>query len=361
MADMERRILHCDMDSFYASVHIRDDPSLKDRPVVVGGNPNGRGVVAAASYAARRFGIHSAMPAAEAKRRCPDTVFIRPDFERYRAESRRIFALYREVTPLVETLSLDEAYLDVTDHLGAHGSATAIAKVLRVRVRDTTGLTVSVGVGPNKLVAKIASDFNKPDGLTVVPPSKVEGFLAPLPIRRIHGIGPATAKRLEELGVSTVADLRGLSLDALINRFGSHGRTLFAYARGNDERPVRPYLPTKSVGAETTYQTDITRPEEITTKLAELATEVSGRLGRRQLAAATITLKVRYAGFETVTRAIGLPLPIADAHDIQRIALNLIKRTHAGQRPVRLLGITGSNLVSANIEQLDLFDRDQGQ
>ncbi len=224
-----RRILHCDMDCFYAAVHMRDDPTLAGRPVVVGGDPKGRGVVAAASYEARSFGIHSAMPAAQAVRLCPNAVFLEPDFSRYRRESAAIFAIYREVTPLVQPLSLDEAYLDVSRHLGAFPSATAIAKEIRHRVREERRLTVSVGVAPNKLVAKIASDFRKPDGLTVVRPGEVEAFLAPLPVRRLHGVGPSSEQALLELGVHTVAELRALSLDRLLARFGHWGRSFWHY------------------------------------------------------------------------------------------------------------------------------------
>ncbi len=203
-----RRILHCDMDAYYAAVHMRDDPSLAGRPVIVGGDPDSRGVVASASYEARAFGIHSAMPAARARRLCPDAVFLRPDFPRYRRESDRIFAIYRDVTPEMETISLDEAYLDVTDHLGAAGAAQALAKEIRRRVRDERGLTVSVGVGPNCLVAKIASDACKPDGLRVVPPQRVQAFLDPLPVRRLLGVGPATERALAAMCVATVAELR---------------------------------------------------------------------------------------------------------------------------------------------------------
>jgi len=351
-----RRILHCDMDCFYAAVHMRDDPALAGRPVVVGGDPTGRGVVAAASYEARRFGIHSAMPAAEAQRRCPGAIFIHPDFALYRRESDRIFSIYRTITPLVETLSLDEAYLDVTDHLGKCRSATAVATEIRRRVLEATQLTVSVGVGPNKLVAKIASDHNKPDGLAVVPPDRVEAFLDPLPARRLYGVGPATAKALEELGVSTVTDLRSLTLDVLLGRFGSHGRTLYAFARGTDDRPVRPHRPRKSVGAEETFRHDLRRRREIDEQLELLAAEVSARLRKRNLAAGTVTLKVRYADFTTVTRSLSVPLPLWRADELLRCALALSGRTEAGRRPLRLLGITASTLYPANVEQLDLFE-----
>src|SRR3954447_9714478 len=234
------------MDCFYAAVHMRDDPSLQGKPVIIGGRPESRGVVAAASYEVRSFGVHSAMPSSRARRLCPDAIFIPPDFRRYSKESEKIFAIYRELTPLVQAVSIDEAYLDVTDHLGEWGTATALAKEIRRRVREERGLTVSVGAGPNRLIAKIASDFDKPDGLTVVPPGKVQAFLDPLPVRRLHGMGPATERALAELGAQTVADLRGVALDVLSGRFGKHGRILFEFARGIDERPVETHQERKS-------------------------------------------------------------------------------------------------------------------
>jgi len=353
--DDVRRILHCDMDCFYAAVHMRDDPSLVGRPVVVGGDPSGRGVVAAASYEARRFGIHSAMPAARARRQCPETVFIRPDFRLYRRESDLIFAIYRELTPLVQTLSLDEAYLDVTDHLEPFGSATAIAVEIRRRVWAERRLTVSVGVGPNKLVAKIASDFDKPDGLTVVRPSQVEAFLAPLPVRRLYGIGPASERRLHELGIDTVADLRELSLDRLLAAFGHWGRSLWAAARGRDDRPVKPHQERKSLSTERTFSTDLEGLDAMGEVLDRMADEVGTGLAKRELAACTITLKVRYSDFVTVTRAHTISTPTASPETLAAIAHDLLRRTEAATRPVRLLGLGGSGLVPGTMEQLELF------
>ncbi len=275
-----RRILHADMDCFYAAVHMRDDPSLVGKPVVVGGDPSGRGVVAAANYEARKFGIHSAMPAAEARRRCADTVFIRPDFSRYREESRAIFDIYREYTPLVQTLSLDEAYLDVSEHLGAFGSATAIAQDIRRRVREERRLTVSVGVGPNKLVAKIASDQDKPDGLTVVRPSQAAAFLAPLPVRRLHGVGPATEKILLAMGLKTIADLRDAPVDLLTNRFGHWGRAMQQRAWGIDDRPVHNDHVRKSLSTERTFEANISEPAAIDELLGTMAEEVAQGLAK---------------------------------------------------------------------------------
>ncbi len=350
-----RRILHCDMDCFYAAVHMRDDPSLRGKPVVVGGNPNGRGVVAAASYEARRSGIHSAMPAAQARRLCPDTVFLKPDFSRYRIESRAIFDIYTLFTPAIQPLSLDEAYLDVTEHLGEFDSATAIAHEIRRRVRDDRGLAVSVGVGPNKLVAKIASDHDKPDGLTVVKPLQVEAFLAPLPVRRLHGVGPAGERALHELGVATVADLRKLSLDRLIDRFGHWGRTLHAYARGIDIREVRVKRVRKSLSTEHTFDEDIADREAIHQILDAMAIEVAEGLRSRSLSACTVTVKARYPDFTTVTRSHTLPVPTADEETISACARDLVRATEAFTRSVRLLGVGASNLVAGGVEQLALF------
>jgi DNA polymerase-4 len=353
-----RRILHCDMDCFYAAVHMRDDPSLAGRPVVVGGDPDGRGVVAAASYEARRYGIHSAMAAAQARRLCPDTVFLKPDFARYRAESDAIFAIYRLFTPVVQPLSLDEAYLDVTDRLGELGSATAIAHEIRRRVRDERGLTVSVGVAPSKLVAKIASDHDKPDGLTVVKPSQVEDFLAPLPVRRLHGVGPAGERALAELGVTTVAELRRLSLDRLIERFGHWGRTLYDFARGDDRREVRVERVRRSLSTEHTFVHDIRDRPEIDRVVTGMAEEVATGLEQRSLAACTVTLKARYPDFTTVTRSHTLPVPTADAATIAACARDLVGSTEAVVRSVRLLGVGASNLVPGGVEQLALFGLD---
>ena len=351
-----RRILHCDMDCYYAAVHVRDDPTLSGKPVVVGGDPEGRGVVASANYEARRFGIHSAMPASRAKRLCPATVFLSPDFPRYRRESDRIFAIYREVTPKVETVSLDEAYLDVTDHLGPAGTASAIAKEIRRRVREERRLTVSVGVGPNCLVAKIASDAGKPDGLKVVPPERVQAFLDPLPVRRLHGVGPATERALAAMGIATVAELRAHPLPALLARFRSHGRTLHDYARGIDERPVEPYHERKSLGTENTYREDLAHLEAMDEQLDAMAEEVADGLVRRDLAACTVTLKVRYPDFTTLTRSCTFPIPTTDARRIGSAAKALLRHTEAARKKVRLLGVSASTLVPSTMRQLELFD-----
>jgi DNA polymerase IV len=335
-----RRILHCDMDCFYAAVHQRDDPALAGKPVVIGGSPDRRGVVAAASYEIRRFGVRSAMPSSQARRLCPQAIFLRPDFPRYREESRRIFEIFRSFTDVVQPVSIDEAYLDVTDRLASWGSATAIARAIRERVREERRLTVSVGVGPNRLVAKIASDRNKPDGLTVVPPSRVLDFLAPLEVRQLQGVGPATERVLhDELGVRTVRELREISEATLLRRFGRFGETLYRFARGIDDRPVVTDSERKSLSSERTYDEDLVGIASMDEEVDRQASGVAEALARRGLAGATIQLKVRYDDFTTVTRSATLSAPTDDGALIAQVARELLRRTEAASRPVRLLGV----------------------
>ncbi|MBZ0112929.1 MAG: DNA polymerase IV, partial [Thermoanaerobaculia bacterium] len=311
---------------------------------------------AAANYEARKFGVFSAIPSAQAYRLCPQAVFLAPDFQRYRDESQAIFAIFREHTPLVQPASLDEAYLDVTDHLDPWGSATAVAKEIRRRVRAERDLTVSVGVGPNRLVAKIASDFDKPDGLTVVKPARVLDFLADLGVRKLHGVGPATEKALTGLGITTVRQLRDAPLEALARRFGRYGEVLFRFARGVDERPVRTDRVRKSLGSENTYGQDLVSMERIQEEVQRLCTSISRSLEKRELEARTYTLKVRYDDFETVTRSHSTPLATREVASILAIAALLLPRTEAGKRPVRLLGLTASNLQAEGEDlQLRLF------
>ena len=353
--EADRRILHCDMDCFYAAVHMRDDPSLAGKPVVIGGSPEGRGVVAAASYEARRFGIHSALPAARAVRLCPQAVFIRPDFERYREESALIVEIFREFTPVIQKVSIDEAYLDVTEHLEPWGSATAVAQEIKRRVREERGLTVSIGVGPNRLVAKIASDFDKPDGLTIVKPMRVQLFLDPLSVRSLPGVGPASEQRLEKHGIKTIAELRALPKDRLERLFGKHGRWLYNCARGIDERPVRVHRERKSVSTERTYAEDLESLEAMDEQLVGLAERVSRSLKKRELSAQTLTVKVRYGDFTTLTRSHTLPSPTSDARVMAEWAHRLLRKTEAGRRSVRLLGFGAGNLVHGEASQLELF------
>jgi DNA polymerase-4 len=344
------------MDAFYASVHIRDDPTLAGKPVVVGGDPASRGVVAAASYEARKYGIHSAMPSAQARRLCPETIFLRPDFNRYRDESQQIFDIYRDYTPTIQPLSLDEAFLDVSEHLGKFESATALAEDIRRRVREERRLTVSVGVAANKLVAKIASDFRKPDGLTVVRPHQVEAFLAPLPVRRLYGIGPSAERSLHEMGITTIAELRELSIDRLMARFGKWGRVLYDRVRGIDDRPVHNHRGRKSLSTERTFAENVKDSAEIDRILGKMAAEVAAGLEKRRLAASTITVKVRYPDFTTPTRSHTLPVPSSDASTIAAAARELVRRTDAVKRSVRLIGVGASNLVPGELGQMALFE-----
>ncbi len=346
------------MDCFYAAVHMRDDPSLQGQPVVIGGSPEGRGVIAAASYEARAFGVRSAMPSARAIRRCRHLVFIKPEFHRYRAESEKVFEILREFSPIVQPVSIDEGYLDITDHLGEWGSATEVAKEIRRRVLAERNLTVSIGVGPNRLIAKIASDFDKPDGLTVVPPHRVQKFLNPLPVRRLPGVGPATGKRLEEVGVNYIADLLKFSERELETRFGRWGAVLYRYARGDDERPVRIHRERKSISKERTYGTDLAEIAEMDAELAKLADGVAAAMRKKNLSGQTLTVKIRYEDFTTLTRSYTFRAPTCSARMLHDAARDLLRKSEAGKRRVRLLGVGCSNLVAGQIEQLRLFEVD---
>jgi DNA polymerase-4 len=335
---------------------MRDDPKLRGKPVIVGGSPSGRGVVAAASYEVRRYGVHSAMSAARAKRLCPHAIIVRPDFSRYRREADAIFEIYRRFTPLMQPASLDEAYLDVTDHLGSFSTGMAIAKEIRRLVRKERSLTVSVGVGPNRLIAKIASDFRKPDGLTVVHPGRVRAFLDPLPVRKLHGVGPSTERALHALGIRTVAQLRAARRQKLVDRFGEKwGGMLTRIARGKDDRPVVIERERKSLGHERTFRTDLRGLRALEEPMGKLVGLVADGLSKRQLTGRTITVKVRYGDFETLTRSATLPLPTSDEEVIGRYARRLLRKTEAARRPVRLLGVTVSNMVRREDPQLLLF------
>ncbi len=345
MTEPVRKIIHIDMDAFYAAVEQRDDPELRGRPVVVGGSPEGRGVVATCSYEARRFGIHSAMPAARAVRLCPDAVFVRPRFDVYRAVSRQIHALFREYTALVEPLSLDEAYLDVTETPGFHGSATLIARDIKRRIREETGLVGSAGVSYNKFLAKQASDLDKPDGLYLIRPEEGAAFVAALPVGRFHGVGKATERKMHALGIETGADLRRWELPELVQSFGKRAPFYFDIARGIDRRPVRPSRERKSVGAENTFAADLYRREAMMTALQPLATKVQDALARRRLQGMTLTLKVKYADFQQITRSRTGRLPYRTADDMLPVLDALLDETEVARRPVRLLGVTVSGLV----------------
>ncbi len=339
-----RRILHIDMDAFYASVEQRDNPELRGRPVAVGGAPDQRGVVAAASYEARTFGVRSALPMSRAVRLCPSLVIVRPDFQKYRQISQQIFALYREVTPLVEPLSLDEAYLDVTENAWREPLGVVIARRLKAAIRETTGLTASAGVAPNKFLAKIASGWQKPDGLTVIAPERVERFLQELPVDALWGVGPVTAKKLAAHGITRLVDVRAADLDGLRAIVGTLADWLKDLADGRDSRAVEPDRPSKSSGSECTYEHDLTNSDEIRREVTEMAGECAVWLEKRALYARTVTIKVRYTDFETITRSHSAE-PTREPAAITARATELLAKTDAGARAVRLLGVSVHNLA----------------
>src|SRR3954469_22601674 len=305
-----RKIIHVDMDAFYASVEQRDDPSLKGKPVAVGGGH--RGVVTAASYEARPFGVRSAMPSVTAKRKCPDLIFVKPRFDVYRAVSQQIRAIFFNYTDLVEPLSLDEAYLDVTEDRHGLGSARAIAEDIRRRIREETGLTASAGVSYCKFIAKLASDHRKPDGLCVITPEKGPDFVASLPVSRFHGVGPVTARKMERLGISTGADLRDWSIAALQARFGSSGGSYYRICRGIDDREVKADRPYKSVSAERTFDEDLSDPDRLAAELDRIAGYAWDRIERAEVAGRTVTLKVKYGDFTLITRSKSFASPVPD-------------------------------------------------
>jgi DNA polymerase-4 len=343
-----RKIIHIDMDAFYASVEQRDDPTLRGLPVAVGGSRE-RGVVAAASYEARRFGVRSAMPSRRALRLCPDLVFVKPRFDVYRAVSQQIRAIFAEYTPLVEPLSLDEAYLDVTANLKGIPTAVAVAREIRARILAETGLTASAGISYNKFLAKLASDQRKPNGQFVITPEMGPDFVAALPVARFHGVGPATAAKMQRLGIETGQDLRERTLPFLTQHFGKAGAHFHAIARAEDSRAVVPDRPRKSSGSETTYSIDLATVEEVEAGLAALAAEVWAWCARTGNFGRTVTIKLRYADFQTITRSRTLPglvsreaLLLSTVRDLLRALLPLPKK-------VRLLGVT----VSAFEEERD--------
>jgi len=345
MLEAPRRIIHIDMDAFYTSVEQRDDPQLRGRPVAVGGPPESRGVVAAASYEARVFGVRSAMPMSRAARLCPSLVIVRPDFERYRAVSHQVMAILRSCTPLVEPLSLDEAYLDVTDNLWREPLATTVAKTLKARISGELNLTASAGVAPNKFLAKIASGWRKPDGLTVIAPERVEEFLRELPVEALWGVGPVTAKKLRAIGVARLLDVRSAEEERLRGAVGSLADWLKSLSRGEDPRPVEPDRRRKSLSDETTYATDLTDPERIRAEIERIARRTAASLEKKNLRARTVTIKVRYSDFSTVTRSHTASAPTCDASEIAARALALLARTEAARRPVRLLGVGAHGLL----------------
>ncbi len=348
MADSDhrvRKIIHVDMDMFYAAVELLDRPELRDKPVVVGGSPNSRSVVTTANYVARKYGIHSAMSCAEAHRRCPQCVFLKPNFAKYHKYSEIIRSIFFKYTDLVEPLSLDEAYLDVTVNKIGEPSATRVAEAIRREIFERTRLTASAGVAPNMFVAKVASDFKKPDGLTVVPPEKVLEFIRPLPVRRIPGIGPVSEAHMAQLGIRTVADLSEKSREWLDEHFGSFGEYLWDIARGIDEREVTPVWDRKSLGAEETFERDILDVREIEDYLRGCARRVYEELTEEGKQARTVTLKIKYHDFRSITRRRTLDDFIGSADQVFAVARDLLSRTEAGSVKIRLAGISLSTFT----------------
>lgn len=332
------------MDAFFASVEQRDFPEYRGKPVVVGGSPQGRGVVAAASYESRKYGIHSAMPAAQAVKRCPHAIFVKPRFDVYKDVSHQIREIFFEFTDLVEPLSLDEAYLDVTENLVDCPSATLIAKKIKQKILDKTDLVASAGVSFNKFLAKIASDLDKPDGLSVIHPDEAEMFIENLPIGKFYGVGKATQAKMESLGIRTGADLKQWEEIDLVKKFGKSGHHYFRIARAIDNRTVKSHRTRKSIGKERTFSEDISDLEWIRQFLGELSEKIAASMVKLDAAGKTVTLKVRYKNFDTVTRSYSHPHFIHDANDIYETAIRLLDETETGTREVRLLGISISSL-----------------
>jgi DNA polymerase-4 len=343
------------MDAFYASVEQRDRPELRGRPVAVGGDPDKRGVVAAASYEARGFGVRSAIPMSRAVRLCPDLVIVHPDFAKYRAVSKQVFDLYRSVTPLVEPLSLDEAYLDVTENSWSEPLGMTVARRLKDGIREATGLTASAGVAPNKFLAKIASGWKKPDGLTVIAPERMETFLQGLPVDALWGVGPVTAQKLRARGIEKLVDVRAADVTLLRDTVGSLADWLQQLANGVDDRPVEPNQEPKSSGSENTFARDLTDIAEIRAEVDGMARDAAAWLLRHALFARTVTIKVRYHDFTTLTRSHTAP-PTRDEESIAARAVALLDRTDAGRRPVRLLGVSVHNLCESDAFEETVHD-----
>lgn len=351
-----RKIIHIDMDAFYASVEQRDFPELRGKPLVVGGDPSGRGVVAAASYEVRKFGVRSAMSCYEARKRCPNVIFVLPRFEVYRAVSAQIRAIMLSLTSHVEPLSLDEAYLDVTGLQVYQGSATLMANWLRAQIFEQTGLTASAGVSFNKMLAKIASDINKPNGTAIITPNDADAFIRTLPIERFHGIGKATAARMHALGIASGADLRSVSAALLVDEFGKRGQFYYDIAHGRDERLVKAERQHKSVGSETTFRENLNNDEELLSCIYEQNEDAFTQLVRKQLTAYTISLKIKYADFSQITRTHTVSSAFTDSQSAH-YWLDKLFTDIPRLLPIRLVGVTYSSLHPANqsLSQLDLF------
>lgn len=347
---MERQIIHVDMDAFYASIEQRDNPDLQGKPVVVGGKPSSRGVASTCSYEARKYGIRSAMPLAEAQRRCPHAIFLPTNIPKYQEVSRQIHGIFAEYTPLIEPISLDEAFLDVTASLQLFGSAQTIALAIKSRIKNELKLTASVGIAPNKFLAKLASDIQKPDGFVIVKEEDVEAFLNPLPIERIWGVGPKTAQQLHKLNIRTIKELKILDEVSLRSEFGLAGSQLFYLARGIDNRPVEPDREVKSIGREITFPEDIIDRDMIQTFILDLSTDVGRKLRKGSLKAKTVTLKVRFTDFSTVSRSKTLDFYTESEKELYREACLLFNEL-GPNRPIRLIGVSVHNLTSEEIQQ----------
>ncbi len=354
----QRKIIHIDMDAFFASVEQRDNPDLRGKPVIVGGKPDSRGVVAACSYEARKFGIHSAMPCSQAKRLCQSAIFAPLRFDAYREASAKIHQVFKEFTDKIEPLSLDEAYLDVSESKLCDGSATQMAAQIKHRILKETRLTASAGVSYNKFLAKVASDINKPNGIYVIRPEQGEAFVATLPVGKFYGVGKVTEKRMKTLGIHTGIDLRQCSAAMLQTHFGKAANYYYQIARGIDERKVISHRQRKSIGAETTFQNDLTDITEMLGHLMRLAERIGENLKNKKLQAKTLTIKVKYHDFHQVTRSKTVDSVIANSQDIEKWLLYLLAKTEAKTRPVRLLGVSVSSLInedSQNMQQLSLM------
>ena len=353
-----RHILHVDMDAFFASVEQRDHPELAGKPVLVGSDRR-RGVVAAASYEARAFGCHSAQPMSIALRRCPHAVVVRPGGGRYAAASKQVFAIFRDIAPKVEPLSIDEAFLDLTGTERLLGPPVDVARTIKRRIHDEVGITASVGIAPNKFLAKLASDLEKPDGLTIITPETIDEILLPLPVERIWGVGPKTAEQLHRLGIRTVRDLRTLSRAELDQRFGSGGEHFWQLARGLDTREVVAHGGAKSISHEQTFEEDREDPADVRKVLLRQTENVARRLREQGLLAKTVTLKIRYGAFETITRSTTLESPTDVTDELWRAATDLFDRwVRSGYRPVRLIGMAAAHLGRQEA-QASLFPDEQ--
>ncbi|RWX81508.1 DNA polymerase IV [Neorhizobium lilium] len=347
-----RKIIHVDMDAFYASVEQRDNPDLRGKPLAVGGSA-ARGVVAAASYEARGFGVHSAMPSITAKRKCPDLIFVPPRFDVYKAVSQQICEIFAEYTSLIEPLSLDEAYLDVTENLKGMEIATEIALEIRAKIKQATGLNASAGISYNKFLAKMASDLNKPNGQAVITPKNGPGFVESLAVKKFHGVGPATTERMRKYGIETGADLKSKSLAFLTEHFGKSGPYFYGIAHGVDQRQVRPDRIRKSVGAEDTFVQDIDNLDLAKAELAPLAEKVWRYCDANRIGGKTVTVKIKYSDFTQATRSRSVALPFAGMHELLEVACGLLTTVFPFKRSVRLLGVTLSSLTNNQIAVAD--------